>query len=218
MISILIIAMSLSLFSHSAESAVIYGIVKRPPKEATIVKKVNRYRNNAESGSNFKKEDCQCSPRLYAVVSLISNDLVHVESLKDTLMMSQKSKAFEPSVLAITVHSTVSFPNLDKFYHNVFSYSKTKKFDLGKYPQNETKYVTFDKPGLVKVFCEIHYSMRAYVHILETPYIAVTNETGKFQISDVPHGSYELRVWQEGQSDIITSTEISTDSVWLEIE
>ena len=72
----------------------------------------------------------------------------------------------------MAVGTTVSFPNFDPFFHNVFSYSKPKKFDLGRYAQGKSAEVKFDKPGIVNLFCEIHYSMKAYIHVLATPYFA----------------------------------------------
>jgi hypothetical protein len=115
--------------------------------------------------------------------------------------MIQRDQDFHPSIMAILVGTTVDFPNLDPVYHNVFSYSKAKKFDLGRYPKGKSKSVTFDTPGLIKVFCEIHPSMRSHILVLEQPYFAVTEPDGSYRISDVPPGGYTLRVWQENAPD-----------------
>lgn len=125
---------------------------------------------------------------------------------------------FEPSVLAVPVGTTVEFPNLDPFFHNVFSYSKTKKFDLGRYPKGESQSVTFDKPGIVQIFCEIHYSMRAYVHVVTTPYAAVSNEQGEFYIPNVTRGEYTLHVWQEKLPELTIPLSIVNDSTFVEVE
>jgi hypothetical protein len=132
--------------------------------------------------------------------------------------MTQRNKMFEPSVLAVTIGSTVSFPNMDPFFHNVFSYSKAKKFDLGRYERGKTKYITFEQPGIIPVFCEIHYSMRAYIHVVETPFFAVSDKNGAFTLKDIPSGSYALQVWQEGHTPIEATISIRSDSTWLEIE
>ena len=109
--------------------------------------------------------------------------------------MVQRAKTFIPPVLPVLIGTTVDFPNEDKIYHNVFSYSKPKKFDLGRYPTGSSKSVMFDKPGLVKVFCEIHKDMVAYVLVLETPFFAVPNPAGDFDLPDLPVGQYRVHIW-----------------------
>ena len=125
---------------------------------------------------------------------------------------------FEPSVIAISVGSSIEFPNFDPFFHNVFSYSKTKKFDLGRYPNGKSKQVLFDEPGIVSVFCEIHYSMRAYIHILQTPYYTVSDKDGFFALKDLEPGDYTVHVWQEKLPEIIQEISITTDSTYLELQ
>lgn len=109
--------------------------------------------------------------------------------------MAQRDTAFEPALLAIPVGTTVQFPNHDKFFHNVFSYSKTKRFDLGRFPKGEAKAVTFDKSGTVAVFCEIHKWMRGAILVIENPYYAVVKDDGTYSIPNVPPGTYKLSVW-----------------------
>lgn len=207
----------LVLMAAASRSAEIYGVVERPPVKSESAARPTRYRSSFVADPAQRASDCQCNPGLYSVIALYPLEAVSPAGFGDTLELTQKGKAFEPSVLAVAVNSTVSFPNLDPFYHNVFSYSKTKRFDLGKYNQNKTRYITFDKPGIVHVFCEIHYSMRAYVHVLETDYFVVSDENGKFHISGVPRGKYSLNVWQEGQSDIRREINLQSDSLWLEL-
>lgn len=109
--------------------------------------------------------------------------------------MRQQDTAFVPAALVVPVGTTVSFPNGDPFFHNVFSYSGAARFDLGRYPRGETKSVTFDKPGIVKVYCEVHEAMRAVIVVTESPYHAVADAQGRFRISDVPEGAYTFVVW-----------------------
>lgn len=109
----------------------------------------------------------------------------------------QKDGTFKPHVLPVLVGTTVEWPNNDDIYHNVFSMSDPKPFDLGIYKSKEVKRVTFDKPGRVDVFCSIHTKMNCIVLVLENPYFAATDQEGKFRINNVPAGTYPLRAWHE---------------------
>jgi polysaccharide lyase family 4-like protein len=102
-------------------------------------------------------------------------------------------------VLAITAGTTVEFPNNDRTYHNVFSYSKTARFDLGRYGKGHSKSWRFDRPGVVRVFCDIHSHMSAFILVFAHRYFAVTGPDGNYRIPDVPGGSYTLSVWNDGQ-------------------
>jgi plastocyanin len=110
-------------------------------------------------------------------------------------LMDQKDMVFVPHVLPVLVGTTVDFPNSDTVYHNVFSVSAAKRFDLGLYPQGETRSTTFDKPGVVTIRCNTHPKMEAYVVVKEHPYFTVANERGVYRLSDIPLGSYTIQVW-----------------------
>lgn len=114
-------------------------------------------------------------------------------------VLDQKRETFVPYVLPIQVGSTVEFPNSDPFYHNVFSLSKVRRFDLGRYPRGESKRVRFDRPGVVRVFCEIHSHMSAFILVFSHRYFAATDERGRYRIDDVPAGAYEVVVWTDGE-------------------
>ncbi|MGH8003596.1 MAG: hypothetical protein ACRECJ_02590 [Limisphaerales bacterium] len=109
----------------------------------------------------------------------------------------QINRRFVPEVLPVTVGTTVDFPNFDPFFHNAFSYSKTKKFDLGRYPTGKSRSVTFDKPGAVRVFCEIHSDMNCVILVLETSHFAYPDGNGYFKIENVPEGEYLVKVWHK---------------------
>ena len=109
----------------------------------------------------------------------------------------QQHKRFDPPVLALPVGSVVAFPNLDPFFHNVFSLYDGKRFDLGLYEAGATRSVTFDHVGICYVFCNIHPEMAAAVIVLDTPYYAISDRAGMFRIPAVPAGQYLLFVWHQ---------------------
>ena len=114
-----------------------------------------------------------------------------------TKTVGQKDLAFRPPLLAIEVGTKVEFPNQDDTYHNIFSYSPAKRFDLGRYPpeQNPPPSVLFDKPGLVTLRCDIHEHMRGLILVLATPYFAVTDTEGHFRLTNLPVGRHLLKAW-----------------------
>jgi plastocyanin len=113
-------------------------------------------------------------------------------------VMDQRNETFVPHVLAIMTGTTVDFPNSDKFYHNVFSLSKTARFDLGRYAAGRFRSIRFDKPGIVRVFCDIHSHMNAFILVFSHPFFALTDEDGRYRIDNVPPGSYNVVAWNEG--------------------
>jgi plastocyanin len=111
--------------------------------------------------------------------------------------LDQRGEQFVPRVLAITAGTTVDFPNSDITFHNVFSLSPVKTFDLGRYRPGRTGWVKFDRPGIVSVFCDIHSHMSAYILIFNHPYFAVTDDDGRYAIAGAPAGTHTLMVWSE---------------------
>ena len=113
-------------------------------------------------------------------------------------VIRQKDASFVPHVLPVLVGTTVVWPNQDDIYHNVFSMSQTKSFDLGLYSAEQpAKRVTFDQPGQVDVFCAIHTKMRCIVLVLTNPYFALADHKGRFTITGIPAGVYKVRAWHE---------------------
>jgi plastocyanin len=111
--------------------------------------------------------------------------------------MDQRAEQFVPRVLAVTVGTTVDFPNNDKTFHNVFSLSRVRTFDLGRFAPGRTGSVRFDRPGIVPVFCDIHSHMSAYVLAFSHPFFAVSDDDGRYELHAVPPGTYALMVWSE---------------------
>jgi plastocyanin len=113
------------------------------------------------------------------------------------LQIVQRNKRFEPRFLVAPVGAVVEFPNLDPFFHNVFSLFDGKRFDLGLYEAGTSRSVPFTKPGPCYLFCNIHPDMSAIVLIVDTPYYAVSNTPGEFTVPNVPPGRYLLSVWHD---------------------
>jgi plastocyanin len=111
--------------------------------------------------------------------------------------MLQKNKTFQPHLLIITVGSTVDFPNLDPIFHNAFSNYNGQLFDVGLYPPGANRSVPFKRPGIVRVFCNIHSTMSAVIVVLDTPLFATTRADGHFEIPGVPDGEYDLTFFFE---------------------
>lgn len=112
--------------------------------------------------------------------------------------MEQKGKSFRPHLLVVALGSYVEFPNLDPFFHNVFSQFNGKRFDLGLYEAGSTKTVRFDHEGASYLFCNIHSQMAGVIVTLATPYYAIAEREGVVTIHDVPTGDYRLHAWAEG--------------------
>ena len=108
----------------------------------------------------------------------------------------QKDAIFSPHVMPVAVGTTVEWPNADDIFHNVFSFSDSKKFDLGLY-KDDTKRVTFDRPGRIDVFCSIHANMHCIILVLDNPYFASAGADGRYEIRDLPAGTYRLTGWHE---------------------
>jgi plastocyanin len=132
-----------------------------------------------------------------AIVFLETNDGSYPRARVDQVVrISQRGYQFRPAVLAVQTGSRVVFPNQDDEFHNVFSYSRAKRFDLGRFRKDESSPVlTFDKPGLVKVYCEIHKHMRNLVLVLDTPWFTTSDAQGRFVLKNVPAGEYWLKAF-----------------------
>src|SRR3954469_25321213 len=111
--------------------------------------------------------------------------------------MDQRNETFVPHVLPIVAGTTVDFPNNDQTYHNVFSLSKTKTFDLGRYAVGRSKSVRFDRPGIVRVFCDIHSHMSAFILVFAHRYFALSERDGPHRLENVPPGTCTVVAWNE---------------------
>jgi plastocyanin len=110
-------------------------------------------------------------------------------------VMDQRNKRFSPRVLPVLVGTTVDFPNNDNTWHNVFSKSEAREFDLGLYPSGQSRSVTFDKPGVVRILCNVHPRMEAYILVQGHPHFSAADSRGNYRVDAVPLGKYRLEVW-----------------------
>ena len=134
------------------------------------------------------------------------------QSAEKPVVLDQRNVQFVPQVLAVQVGTKVSFPNNDRVFHNVFSFRESKRFDLGLYPVGMVKEVPFDKPGLSRVYCNIHPQMAAYVMVVDTPYFAVSDATGRFTIAAVPAGTYPYHAWYPGGTILNDTFTVAPDA------
>ena len=112
-------------------------------------------------------------------------------------IIDQANLTFVPHTLVVVAGSRVAFPNSDDLRHNVFSASAAKRFNLGMYPRGVTKYLVFDRPGVVELLCNVHPEMSAYVIVSETPFSAVVGADGRFVLARVPEGRHSVIAWHE---------------------
>ena len=131
----------------------------------------------------------------------VSKLSVPQEPLKKTFSMATKNKQFSPRALAIPVGTKFQFPNLDSIFHNIFSVSSPNQFDLGLFKGGASKTQSFQQPGVVKVFCNVHPQMSATIVVSPSPYYTVADQTGAFKLGGIPIGNFELRAYaEEGQT------------------
>jgi plastocyanin len=132
-----------------------------------------------------------------AVVYLEGAATPATAAVPDTVEIAITDKVYAPHVVVVPIGSTVRFPNHDPFNHNVFSVSEPNAFDLGLYGRGETKSQTFARPGLVRVYCNVHPRMVAYVLVMANRLYAQPGQDGSFTIENVPSGRHRLHVWHE---------------------
>ncbi len=192
----MIAACALILSPAAATSGVIRGTVRLPAIASTPTPAPRAYPGQATSLP---------SPSLQ-VKGLVTDAVLYLdrvptgadsttEASGSAPKLGQQGQAFAPRVLAVRAGTTVDFPNRDPIYHNVFSLSPPKRFDLGKYPKGQSRSVTFNKPGLVNVFCDIHSDMAAFVLVLPHRYFTRPGAGGTYELPSVPAGRYVVRLW-----------------------
>jgi plastocyanin len=132
-------------------------------------------------------------------------------------VLDQRDMKFIPFVLPIVAGAAVEFPNNDKNWHNVYSKSEAKPFDLGLYAPGKSRSVSFDKPGVVRILCNAHPSMEAFVVVKDHPYIASADKRGNFRLDGVPLGKFRLQIWHPQLGTTDAGVEIVRDGEVLDI-
>lgn len=198
-----VLALLLAVFAGPALAAVIEGRVTLPKTRSTPVLN-KRYEVDAKGGV------LSTNPPLAVVYVAGSFPRPAAPPVTQVL---QKDLAFIPSLLPVQVGTRVEFPNLDDTYHNIFSFSPPKRFDLGRYRADEKPVpsVVFDVAGLVTLRCDIHEHMRALILVLDTPHFAVTDMEGGFRLTNVPPGRYTLKAWVDSRTTKEIPIEVKAD-------
>lgn len=185
MIKILSIALVLPLVA--AAQCSLEGIVQLPKsKKAPVM--VKRYEIVSKGGV------MSLNPPV--AVIYVEGDFGKAKT-QETKQIVQKDFTFTPALLPVRVGTKVEFPNLDDTYHNVFSFSPSKRFDLGRYRSDERPipFQVFDKPGMITLRCDIHEHMRGIVLVLDTPHFVVSDTSGRYKLQGLPAGSYKVKAW-----------------------
>jgi plastocyanin len=125
------------------------------------------------------------------------DDLPLSGSLPTSATLAQKNVQFAPEILVVPVGTSVSFPNQDTIFHNVFSLSKAKQFDLGYYPAGQTRTVKFEKAGVIQVYCHIHRDMNAAILVVPNQWYMRPGKDGTFTLSEIPAGTHYVVVWHK---------------------
>ncbi len=162
----------------------------------------NAYRSNRSSGVS----QGQMSEQI--IVYLAAHSKLNQASVSDSNpVVDQMNLEILPHITPVVQATTVDFHNSDRVYHNLFSLSKAKSFNLGRYATGESRSILFDEPGVVEIFCDIHADMNGVVLVVPNPYYAMIDKDGNYRISDIPPGTYTVMVWREkspGASEQIT--------------
>jgi len=194
----------------AAHAGVIHGVLHVPPVAMAVEAPGDRYPGRASSMTHV-------APMIHGAPTDAVISVTHIPAAADSALgarrdqvpkLAQKDQSFVPRVLAIPVGASVDFPNLDPIFHNVFSVSPVKRFDLGKYPRGQSRRVTFSKAGLVQVYCDIHANMAAFILVLPNPAYARPDDQGAFALPDLPPGTYTLKVWHPDLPELTRTVEV----------
>ena len=196
-------------FAHAGEAGTIRGVVRVPAASGAPAIAANPYPGRASAIPGRHE-----SPRgrVTDAVVYVTQIPARAESLlagdPSGRVLAQKNQAFSARVLSCVVGTTVDFPNQDPIFHNVFSVSPVKRFDLGKYPRGHSKKVTFKKPGLVQVFCDIHPSMACFILVLPNRAFVRPDEEGAYALPRLPAGKYTVKVWHPDFGELTRTAKV----------
>jgi plastocyanin len=202
------LCLALLLACGSREGAVISGKISAPEGSDQKKLRMKLYAGGMPAGH----KDPDPSP---AVVWLEGPSPLAMPP--QTVTVTQEGLEFRPRVVAIPVGSTVVFPNGDDLFHNVFSYSKAHRFDLGRYPKGKSKSETFELKGLIDLRCEVHNHMRGYIHVFDHPYFTLAGPDGSYVLPKVPPGKYTLVAQKEFFDPVRKEIEVASSGVNVDV-
>ena len=195
-----IVATIVLAFASALRAGTIVGVVRAVPPAAVAEHAANGGGGGAYDSRRYRfveKMDYERVRDFVVYVDQPTSDFAPGVAEARTVKTTQKDANFEPHVLPVVVGSTVRWPNEDDIFHNVFSMSDAKEFDLGYYKKEKVPEVRFDRVGRVDVFCAIHPKMHCIILVLPNPFFAAADEKGRFAIRDLPAGTYRVRAWHE---------------------
>lgn len=170
-----------------------------------------------------KKPKAEAVGNVVGKVTGAADAVVYVDDIvvptRGTATMKQENKQFQPAVLIVQKGTTVQFPNLDAFFHNVFSVTPDNSFDLGSYRQGETKGVTMSKPGVVNVYCNMHPQMVGHILVVPNGNYVHAGKDGFFRLSNVPTGHHRIVAWAPDSKPVVAEADVNeTEAVTVELE
>ena len=172
----------------------------------------NRYRPPA----NRRIDDNRSS----VVIYVKSHNLLSPAAGSTPAVVDQRNISILPHVTVAEVGNSVRFLNSDNVYHNIFSLSKAKRFNLGRYPNGQSRQITFDKVGIVELFCDIHSDMNGIIVVVPNEHYATLDADGNYSITDLPVGTYTIAAWRENREEQLITVEISSpdDAIIINFE
>ena len=194
------VVLALSLLGSACSAQDVAGtiIIKKRLTRRSVTPSVSVYqRGTSVKLGNDADGDPIAFERSRVVVYLEGSVAGNSDFPADAVEIRQTNRQFVPDVAVVPVGTTVSFPNMDPIFHDVYSLSKTKTFDLGAYDKGQTRRVTFAKPGIVEVYCHLHPNMAATIMVVANRYYARPDRDGQYRIPNVPPGHYTLVAWHK---------------------
>lgn len=189
-------------------------IIKKRLTHRSVTASVSVYqRGTAVKLGKATEEDPIVFERSRVVIYLEGTVVANTDSAAASshLDIQQINRQFIPDLAVVPAGTTVSFPNMDPIFHDVYSLSKAKSFDLGAYDKGQTRRVTFTKPGIIQVYCHLHPNMAATIVVMANRYYAQPDRDGQYRIPDVPPGHYTLVAWHKTAGFFRKSIEVGPD-------
>lgn len=206
--SLALLSWVIASFATPAAAGVIRGHVHVPGDSAPIEAAAPAYPGRASSLPGAHVMPSGGAKDAVVFVETVPAAADSAVAARPTPRLAQRDQMFEPRVLPVVVGGVVDFPNLDPIYHNVFSVSPVRRFDLGKYPRGQSRRVTFPKPGLINVYCDIHADMAAFILVVPNRAFARPEANGKYALPALPAGHYVLHAWHPDRGDTHTELDV----------